>query len=242
MRERHRLGRGGRLVEQRRVGDVHRGEVLHRRLEVEQRLEAALGDLGLVRRVGRVPARVLEDVAQDHGRRDRVVVAEADEGAEDLVLRRAPSTGARGSRARARPAAAAADRGGGCRPGWPGRGAPRPTARRWRRASRPVRPRSARCAGRRSPARCVAGQSLAPAAVPPSADERPVGGGVEQRAELAGVRRLHLDDPGAVRILVDRFGRRAERVVDRDRPRPTPARTARRRPSPTRWCRRPRPG
>ena len=88
VRERHPLRRGGRLVEQRRVGDVHRGEVLHHRLEVEERLEAALGDLRLIRRVGRVPARVLEDVAQDHGRRDRVVVAEADERAEDLVLRR----------------------------------------------------------------------------------------------------------------------------------------------------------
>ena len=62
---RHRLGRGGAFVEQRRRRDVHPGQVLDDRLEVEQRLEAALRDFGLVRRVGRVPAGVLEHVAQD---------------------------------------------------------------------------------------------------------------------------------------------------------------------------------
>ena len=55
---------------------------LHHRLEVEQRLETALGDLSLIRRVRRVPARVLEHVPQDDGRRDGVVVAEADVAAE----------------------------------------------------------------------------------------------------------------------------------------------------------------
>ena len=65
---RHRLGGGGRLVEQRGVGDVEPGELGDHRLEVEQRLEAALADLGLVRRVRRVPGRVLEHVALDHRR------------------------------------------------------------------------------------------------------------------------------------------------------------------------------
>ena len=55
------------------------------RLEVEQGLEPALGDLRLVRRVLRVPARVLEDVALDHRRRDAVVVAHPDERTEHLV-------------------------------------------------------------------------------------------------------------------------------------------------------------
>ena len=49
------------------------GEVGHHRLEVEERLQPALADLGLVRRVGRVPGGVLEHVAQDHRRRDRAV-------------------------------------------------------------------------------------------------------------------------------------------------------------------------
>ena len=79
--QRHRLGGGRGLVEQRRVGERQAGEVGDHRLEVEQRLEPALRDLGLVGRVLRVPARVLEDVAQDDGRRVAVVVAHADEGA-----------------------------------------------------------------------------------------------------------------------------------------------------------------
>ena len=54
---RHRLGGGGALVEQRGGRDVHAGQVLDHRLEVQQRLEPALRDLRLVRRVGRVPAR-----------------------------------------------------------------------------------------------------------------------------------------------------------------------------------------
>ena len=45
-----------------------------------------LRDFRLVRRVGRVPGRVLENVAQDDLRRVRAVIALADEGAEDLVL------------------------------------------------------------------------------------------------------------------------------------------------------------
>ena len=64
--ERHRLGRGGALVEQRGVGGRQAGEVADHGLEVEQRLEPALRDLGLVRRVGGVPAGVLEHVAPDH--------------------------------------------------------------------------------------------------------------------------------------------------------------------------------
>ena len=76
--QRHRLGGRGALVEQAGVGRRQSGEVADHGLEVEQRLEAALGDLGLVRRVGGVPGRVLEHVAPDHRRGDRGVVAEAD--------------------------------------------------------------------------------------------------------------------------------------------------------------------
>ena len=85
---RHRLGRRGALVEQRRRRDVHAGQVLHDRLEVQQRLEPALRDLRLVRRVGRVPAGILEDVAEDHARRDAVVVAHPDVRPRDRVARR----------------------------------------------------------------------------------------------------------------------------------------------------------
>jgi hypothetical protein len=87
-RQRHRLGRRRGLVEHRRAGHRQAGEVGHHGLEVDQRLQPALADLGLVGRVRRVPGRVLEDVAQDDARRVGAVVALADEAPEHLVLRR----------------------------------------------------------------------------------------------------------------------------------------------------------
>ena len=81
----HRLGGGGGFVEQRGIADLHPGQVGGHGLEVDQGLHAALRDLGLVRRVGGVPGRVLQHVAQDHRRRVGAVVALADEAAEHLV-------------------------------------------------------------------------------------------------------------------------------------------------------------
>ncbi len=80
------LGRGGRFVEQRRVRHVHARQVGDHRLEVEERLEAALRDLRLIRRVRRVPAGIFEHVPLDDGRRDRVVIAEADVAPAHAVL------------------------------------------------------------------------------------------------------------------------------------------------------------
>ncbi len=88
MRHRHRLGRCGRLVQQGRVGDRHRGEVAHHGLEVEQRFQPPLRDLGLVGGVGGVPARVLQHVAQDHRWRVGAVIALADQVLRGPVLRR----------------------------------------------------------------------------------------------------------------------------------------------------------
>ena len=85
---RHRLGGGGAFVQQRCVGQRQAGQVAHHRLEIQQRFEPALGDLRLVGRVLRVPAGIFQDVPLNHRRRDRVVIAHADERAEDLVLRR----------------------------------------------------------------------------------------------------------------------------------------------------------
>ena len=113
----HGLGRGGALVEQRGVGQLHAGEVADHGLEVEQRLEPALGDLGLVGRVGRVPGRVLEHVAQDHRRRDGVGVAQPDErghapGCGRPASRRRASTSASVSAGGQRQGLVAADGGG----------------------------------------------------------------------------------------------------------------------------------
>ena len=83
--QRHRLGGGGALVEHRRVGDLQPGEVGDHGLEVQQRLEPALADLGLIRRVGGVPGRVLKDVAAQHRWRERVEVALPDHRHRDGV-------------------------------------------------------------------------------------------------------------------------------------------------------------
>jgi hypothetical protein len=78
VQQRHGLGGGRGLVQQRRVRHFHPREVGDHRLKIEQRFEAPLRDLGLIRGVRRVPARVFHHHPQDHARRDRVVVAEAD--------------------------------------------------------------------------------------------------------------------------------------------------------------------
>ena len=80
-----RLGTGGAFIEQGGIRDIQPGEIADHGLEVQQGLEAALGDLRLIGRVGGVPAGVLKDVPLDDGRREGVVIAEADETAHDLV-------------------------------------------------------------------------------------------------------------------------------------------------------------
>ncbi len=83
----HGLGGGGALVEHRGVGDLEAGEIADHRLEIEQRLEPALRDLGLVGRVGGIPAGILEDVALDDSGHVRVGIAHADQATKNLVLR-----------------------------------------------------------------------------------------------------------------------------------------------------------
>ena len=85
---RHRFGGRRGLVEERRICHRQAGEIDHHLLEVEQRLQPPLGNLGLVGRVGGVPARVLEHVALDHRGRVRAVIAHADVVAPDLVVER----------------------------------------------------------------------------------------------------------------------------------------------------------
>ena len=108
MQQRHRFAGRRRFVEQRRRGDLHRRQIAHHRLEIEERFQPALRDLGLIRRVGRVPRRVFEEVSQNHARRDGAVVAHADERLEPLVLRGHRREAGRDTRARFRRAAAAA--------------------------------------------------------------------------------------------------------------------------------------
>ncbi|GAP58659.1 hypothetical protein AHiyo1_17660 [Arthrobacter sp. Hiyo1] len=83
-----RFGDGGGFVQEGSVGDGQAHEVLDHGLEVQQRLEAALGNFRLVRGVRRVPGRGFEDVAADHRRSDSVVIALADHLHGRLVLGR----------------------------------------------------------------------------------------------------------------------------------------------------------
>ena len=83
---RHRFRGGGCFVEQRGVGERHRGEIRDHGLEIQECLKPALGDLGLIGRVLRVPTRVLQHGSQDDRRRDGAVVAHPDIGAPDLIL------------------------------------------------------------------------------------------------------------------------------------------------------------
>ena len=77
--EGHRFGGGGALIEQGCVGDRQTGEFAHQGLEIEQGLEAPLGDLGLIGGVGGVPTRVLQHMALDQGRCGGAVVSEANQ-------------------------------------------------------------------------------------------------------------------------------------------------------------------
>ena len=81
----HRLGGRGGLVQQRGVGHLHAGEVDDHLLEDHQRFQPALRDLGLVGRVGRVPAGVLQHVATDRLGGEGAVVAAAQVAAPDLI-------------------------------------------------------------------------------------------------------------------------------------------------------------
>ena len=82
----HGFCAGGRLIEQRSIGNGQPGKITHHRLEVEQAFQPALRNLCLVRRVLRVPSRVFKNVAQDYRRRMRIVIALADIGAIGLIL------------------------------------------------------------------------------------------------------------------------------------------------------------
>jgi hypothetical protein len=82
----HRLGGGRRLVQQRGIRDLESGQIAHHRLEVQEGFEATLRDLGLVRRVRRVPTGVLQDVSLDDRRRDAIGVTHAEIAPPNLVL------------------------------------------------------------------------------------------------------------------------------------------------------------
>ena len=82
----HRFGGGRAFVQHRGVRDAHAGQVGDHLLEVQNSFQAALRNLGLVRRVGRVPGGIFKDVAQNDTGGEGVVIALANQGFQDLVL------------------------------------------------------------------------------------------------------------------------------------------------------------
>ena len=74
----HRLGGRGALIQHGGACQIQTGELGDHGLEIQQRLQPALTDLRLIRRVGGVPRRILQDVAQQYRRGQGVVVALAD--------------------------------------------------------------------------------------------------------------------------------------------------------------------
>ena len=88
VRHRHRFGGGGRFVQQRRACHRETGQIDTHLLEVQQRLQTTLRDFRLIRRVGGVPARIFQYVAQNHVRHAGRVIAQADIGFVDYVFRR----------------------------------------------------------------------------------------------------------------------------------------------------------
>ena len=88
VRHRHRFGGGGRLVQQRRARHRETGQIYAHLLEVQQRFQTPLRDFRLIRRVGGVPARIFQHVAQNHVRHAGRVIAQADIGFVDHVFRR----------------------------------------------------------------------------------------------------------------------------------------------------------
>ncbi len=84
----HGLRRCGAFIQQRSIGQIEPGEIDDHLLIVQQRFQAALGDFRLIGRVGGVPTRVLQYVAQDHRRGDGAVVAHADQAGPELILLR----------------------------------------------------------------------------------------------------------------------------------------------------------
>ena len=81
-----RFGGGGGFIQQGGVGDGQAGQFACQRLEVEERLQPALGDFGLVGRVLGVPAGIFQNVALDDRGGEAIRITHSDEGAENLVL------------------------------------------------------------------------------------------------------------------------------------------------------------
>ena len=88
MRHGDGFGKCGRLIKQRGIRQAEPRELEYEGLKIQECLETSLADLGLVGRVGGVPGRVLQYVAQHHRWCDGAVITRADHCAAHGVARR----------------------------------------------------------------------------------------------------------------------------------------------------------
>ncbi len=84
--QRHRLGGGGRFIQQGGTRQIHAGQIQRQLLEVEQGFETALCQLGLIGGVGGIPTRVFQHVAQNDVGHMGIVITHADIALGNLVL------------------------------------------------------------------------------------------------------------------------------------------------------------
>ena len=82
----HRFGGRGALVQQACPGKRQAGQICNHGLKVQQCFQTPLRDLGLIGRVLRVPTGVLQNVTENHRRRDSAGVTHADARSIDLIL------------------------------------------------------------------------------------------------------------------------------------------------------------
>ena len=87
MRHGHGFSSGRGFVQQRCVCHFQTGHVRDHGLIVQKGFQTALRNLGLIGRVGRVPCRVFQNVAQDGRRRRGAIVSLPDQRGQNLVLR-----------------------------------------------------------------------------------------------------------------------------------------------------------
>lgn len=84
--QRHRLGGGGRFIQQGGARQIHAGQIQRQLLEVEQGFETALCQLGLIGGVGGIPTRIFQHIAQNDVGHMGIVITHADVALGNLVL------------------------------------------------------------------------------------------------------------------------------------------------------------
>ena len=83
----HGLGGSRGFVQQGGIGEGQARKIGDHRLEIQQRFEPPLRDLGLIGGILCIPTRIFQNIPLNDGRRDAVVIAHPNERAVKLVLR-----------------------------------------------------------------------------------------------------------------------------------------------------------